>query len=175
MAVAEPDRPGRGTLLRHVLELLGGDVARFEAELGLTDYRPRYTPVVRALVARGPMSIRDVARAISVTHSAASQTVNQMLRVGLLSVATGADARQRVVDLTAKARSLAPVLEYEWAATEAAANELDAELPAPLRDVLTAVVDAVGRRSMRDRIADAARGLPDPPAGLTLPQGQVGQ
>jgi len=173
MAVTS-DRPGVGTLMRHVLELLDGDVAKFQADLGLADFRPRYTPVVRALVAHGAMPIRDVARAISVTHSAASQTVNQMLRVGLLAASTGADARQRVVDLTPKTRALVPILEFEWAAASAAAEDLDAELPIPLRELLNAVLEAVARRSMRERIADAARTLPVP-AGLNLSHTQVGR
>ena len=36
--------------MRHVLELLDGDVARVYSDLGVPDYRPRYSPVVRALV-----------------------------------------------------------------------------------------------------------------------------
>ena len=71
--------------MRHVLELLDGDVAQVYSDLGVPDYRPRYSPVVRALVARGPMSIRDLAGAVGVTHSAASQTAAQMARDGLLT------------------------------------------------------------------------------------------
>ena len=75
--------------MRHVLELLDGDVARVYADLGVPDYRPRYSPVVRALVALGPLSIRDLAGAVGVTHSAASQTAAQMARHGLLTLETG--------------------------------------------------------------------------------------
>jgi hypothetical protein len=82
--------------MRHVLELLDGDVARVYADLGVPDYRPRYSPVVRALVALGPLSIRDLAGAVGVTHSAASQTAAQMARHGLLTLETGTDARQRI-------------------------------------------------------------------------------
>ena len=71
---------GLGTLLRHLLELLDGDVQRAYDELGL-DYRPRYTPVVAALLDLGPSSIQDIARAAGITHSAASQTVAQMAEV----------------------------------------------------------------------------------------------
>ena len=92
--------------MRHVLELLDGDVAKFDADLGLGYYRPRFSPVVRALVALGPSSIRDLARAISVTHSAASQTVAQMSRRGLVALENGADARQRIVHLTARTEAL---------------------------------------------------------------------
>ena len=84
-----------------MLELLDGDVARVYADLGLTGYRPRFSPVVRALVALGPLSIRELAGAVGVTHSAASQTAAQMARAGLLTLQPGADARQRIASLTA--------------------------------------------------------------------------
>jgi len=158
----EPLVLGLGTRLRHVLDLLDGDVAQVYADLGLGDYRPRFSPVVRALAILGPSPIRDLARAIGVTHSAASQTVTQMTRAGLVTLEPGADARQRIVHLTGRARSLLPVIDAEWAATGAAAAGLDAELPVPLGEMLAAVLRAVQRRPMRDRIADAARALGDP-------------
>jgi DNA-binding MarR family transcriptional regulator len=161
----EPLVLGLGTRLRHVLEVLDGDAAQVYADLGLADYRPRFSPVVRALVILGPSPIRDIARAIGVTHSAASQTVAQMTRSGLVRLEPGADARQRIVHLTERATSLLPVIDAEWTATGAAAAELDAELPVPLGDMLAAVLRAVERRPMRERIADAARVLGDPALG----------
>ncbi len=153
---------GLGTRLRHVLELLDGDVAQVYADLGLTDYRPRFSPAVRALVALGPSSIRDLARAIGVTHSAASQTVAQMTKCGLVTVEPGADARQRIVHLTDRSRSLLPVIDAEWEATGAAVEEMDAELPVPLGEMLASILRAVERRPLRERIGDAARALGDP-------------
>jgi DNA-binding MarR family transcriptional regulator len=157
---------GLGTLMRHVLELLDGDVARVYADLGVPDYRPRYSPVVRALTELGPLSIRDLAGAVGVTHSAASQTAAQMARHGLLTLETGTDARQRIARLTGRARALLPLIEAEWAATSAAAAELEAELPAALTDVLSQAERAVLSRPMRTRIAAAAQALaaaPEPP------------
>ncbi|MGB2571701.1 MarR family winged helix-turn-helix transcriptional regulator [Micromonospora citrea] len=150
-----------GTRLRHLLELLDGDVAAVYADLGLPGFRPRYTPVVRTLADGGPRSIRELAEAIGVTHSAASQTVAQMARDGLVTLAPGADARQRLVRLTARAESLLPVLDVEWAATTAAARRFEAELSYPLSRLVDEAVAALGRRSMRQRIADVAPG----PAG----------
>lgn len=158
----EPVFAGLGTRLRHVLEVLDGDVAQVYADLGLADYRPRFSPVVRALVALGPSSIRDLAAAIGVTHSAASQTVAQMAKSGLVTLEPGADARQRIAHLTDRTRSLLPVINAEWAATGTAAAEMDAELPVPLGEMLTAILRATERRPMRDRIRDAARTLGDP-------------
>jgi DNA-binding MarR family transcriptional regulator len=162
---------GLGTRMRHLLELLDGDVARVYADLGQTGYRPRFSPVVRALVALGPLSIRELARAVGVTHSAASQTAAQMARAGLLTLEPGADARQRIASLTARTRQLLPLIEAEWAATDLAAAELEAELPVALGEILLLAERAVVSRPMRTRISAAARTLyaalppDDPDAG----------
>ncbi|GAB3809261.1 MarR family winged helix-turn-helix transcriptional regulator [Micromonospora zhanjiangensis] len=164
-----PDRVLVGTLLRHVLELLDGDVAKVYLEQGLPDYRPRYSPLVRVLVATGPMSIREIADAVGVTHSAASQTVAQMGRAGLVTLEPGTDARRRIVHLTARCRDLLPVIEAEWAATTAAMDELDRELPVPLADVLIRTAQALRDRPFRERIADAhARACPPTGAEVTV-------
>jgi DNA-binding MarR family transcriptional regulator len=151
-----PDPVAVGTLLRHVLELLDGDVAKIYEEQGHPEYRPRFSPVVRALLAQGPLSIRDLAAAVGVTHSAASQTAAQMARAGLVShTPDPRDARRRLIELTPKAHDLLPRIEAEWNATTAAMAELDAQLPLPLGDLLAQVAEAVHRRPFRDRIAAA--------------------
>ncbi len=173
--MAEPAQPGRsgsltglGTLLRHVLDEMDADIATVLADLGVTGYRPRFSPVVRALVALGPVPIRDLASAISVTHSAASQTVAQMRARGLVVLEPGEDARQRVVHLTARARALLPAIETEWAATASAAAELDAELPFPLAELVPAIALALRQRSFRQRMTDSqwARAHPEFAAAL---------
>jgi DNA-binding MarR family transcriptional regulator len=145
-----------GTRLRHLLELLDGDVAAVYADLGLEGFRPRFTPVVRALAAEGPSSIRDLARLIGVTHSAMSQTVAQLVNAGLAAIAPGADARERIVHLTERAESLLPVLDAESAATTAAAEAFEAELSHPLGALVDEALDALRRRPMRQRIAAVA-------------------
>lgn len=149
---------GLGTLMRHLHEVMDAAIAEIYAERGMPDYRPRFSPVVRALVSGGPMAIRDIAEAIGVTHSAASQTVTQMRRCELVTLQPGTDARQRIVHLTPKARAALPLIEAEWRATQRAVVALDTELPMPLEDVLRTVAEALHRRPFRQRIADA--GLP---------------
>ena len=147
---------GLGTLLRHLLELLDGDVQRVYDELGL-DYRPRYTPVVVALLDLGPSSIQDIARAARITHSAASQTVAQMAEKGLVHVGPGHDLRRRVVHVGRKLEQMLPTLRRQWAATAAAAAALDAELPSGLAEVVAASIDALERVPFRTRIRTAGR------------------
>lgn len=152
--------PTLGTLLRHVLELLDGAVEQAYRDAGL-DYRPRYTPVVRALVALGPVSIRTISQRARVSHSAISQTVSQMVAGGWVELRPGSDGRERIVDLTAHARSLLPALEQRWQATNAAADQLDAELSAPLSRVLLETITALERRPFADRIADRTHPNPE--------------
>lgn len=156
MAHRTPGPELLGTRLRHLLDLLDADVSAVYADLGLAGFRPRFTPILRTLAARGDSSIRDLASATGVTHSAASQTVTQMHKEDLVSLASGSDARRRIVTLTSKARSLLPRLDIEWEATAAAAAAFEAELSFPLSRLVDEALDALRRRPMRQRIADIA-------------------
>lgn len=146
---------GLGTQLRHLLDLLDGAVAGAYAGEGLA-YRPRYTPIVRALIASEPRTITQIAEAAGITQPAATQTVSLMIRDGLVSSAPGAtDARQRVIRLTAAGRALLPRLQACWRATAAAAASLDAELAFPLSQVLADAITALERKSFGERLAEA--------------------
>ena len=155
--------PGLGTLLRYLLELLDGDLERIYRESGL-NYRPRYTPVLRVLIGAGPSSIQDIAAEALTTHSAASQTVSQMVKDGLVCIESGQDGRQRIVHLTPLTKKMLPKLRRQWAATALAASELNAELSAPLDQILIEAVDALKRRPFAQRIAQAA--APSDAAGV---------
>lgn len=152
--------PTLGTLLRSLIDLLDGEVEAAYATAGLA-WRPRYTPVLRALTRSGPTSIKVIASAIGVSHSAVSQTVSQMVREGLVALTPGADARERIVMLTPATEAMIPALERQQAATNAAAAELDTELSAPLTEVLSEAITALHRRSFGIRIADAAKIQPE--------------
>jgi DNA-binding MarR family transcriptional regulator len=110
---------------------------------------------MRSLVNDGPATIRALSIRTGVSHSAASQTVSQMVERGLLALQTGDDARERIVALTPIAVSLIPRLEQLWAATEAAARTLDDELGRSLPDVLRATLDLLDRKPFGARIAAA--------------------
>ncbi|WP_165185354.1 MarR family winged helix-turn-helix transcriptional regulator [Caulobacter soli] len=150
-----PPTPTLGTLLRHLIETLDGAVEDAYRASGL-DYRPRYTPVVKALTALGPVSIRVISRQAGISHSAASQTVSQMVREGLVALSPGIDGRERIVALTPRAQAMLPAVTRQWRAVNAAAAGLDAELSAPLSGLLVEAIAALERKTFGDRIADAA-------------------
>jgi DNA-binding MarR family transcriptional regulator len=170
--VTPQPRPGLGTLLRHLLELLDGDVQRAYDELGL-DYRPRYTPVVIALLDRGPSSIQDIASAALMTHSAASQTVAQMARKGLVEVRTGHDLRRRVVHIGKPLEQMLPTLRRQWAMAAAAAQALDEELQTGLGDVVNDAIRALEREPFSTRMRTAVRAR-RPRISQGVPDARVG-
>lgn len=147
-----------GTLLRHLLDLVDSGVETAYRNLGV-DYRPRYTPVVRALGRLGPTSIRALALEAGITHSAASQTVAHMARHGLLRLEPGKDGRERIVSPSKKLDLMRPMLERQWRANNAAAAEIDAELSTPLSKLLAEAIAVLEARPLSARLARLAREL----------------
>lgn len=154
--------PTLGTLLHHLIELLDGDVQAAYTTAGLA-WRPRYTPVLRGLMSLGPASIKALALKIGISHSAVSQTVAQMVKDDLVELKPGADARERIVALTPKAQAMVPALQRQWAAVNAAADALDAELSAPLSGVIREAITALNQRPFGQRILAQALSAPDHP------------
>jgi DNA-binding MarR family transcriptional regulator len=138
---------------RACFDAMASDVAHTLTDLGLTDYRPRFSAVIRVVAADGPSTIRHITQRMNTTHSAGSQTVSEMAARGLVELRAGSDARQRLVHLTRKAQRLRPTIDAELAATTAAVRELSAELSAPLDTIARELAEALQRRSFHDRIA----------------------
>ena len=144
-----------GTQLRHLLELLDGAVARNYASLGVA-YRPRYTPVLKALLASQPLTVGEIADAAGITQPAATQTVSLMIKDKIIQAVSSRDGRKKLLQLTPHGLALLPQLQEAWAATARAAASLDDELPAPLSEILGAAIEALAKRPFADRIRDAS-------------------
>ena len=144
-----------GTQLRHLIELLDGAVSAAYDHAGL-NYRPRYTPVMRSLLAKEPATLGFIAEAAGITQPAATQTIALMRKDGLVSVEAGvADGRQKLIRLTAEGRALIPALQRCWQATALASAALEAELPYSLSQVLASTIAALADKSFDQRIAEA--------------------
>lgn len=146
--------PTLGTLLRHLLDLLDGDVQK-SYDAAALPYRPRYTPVVKALSTLGDASVRAIAHHARMTHSAVSQTVAQMVQAGLVEQAPGRDGRERIVSAAPMLRDMLPTLTRLWASTNRAADGLDAELAYPLSRLASEAIAVLEARSFAERIAQA--------------------
>jgi DNA-binding MarR family transcriptional regulator len=156
-------KQGLGTQLRHLIELLDSDVAQAYKDAGL-DYRPRYTPVMRALQGQETASIGQIAASAGCVMPAATQTVGLMKKEGLVTVEPGEDGRQRLVRLSTRGKALLPALQSCWAATKAAADDLDAQLVSPLSQCLGEAIAALQAKPFGARIREARARLARPPA-----------
>jgi len=154
MLTPDPTEKSRWRPLGLLLRSMDADIARIYAEREVTGITPRHVlPLIR-LSHVGPMTIRELASVLQVTHSAASQTVSALSRAGYVRSKPGADARTRTIALTPKGRALVPLLEAEWRATEAAITEIDSEVPCPMSQVVTEIGAALERKSFYDRILE---------------------
>ena len=146
-----PQTTGLGTLLRHLVEQLDGDVEAVYLQQGL-NCRSRFTPVVQHLERFGPSPIRSIAMASGLTHSAISQTVSEMLKKDLVSSGPGQDGRERIVAFTPAGEALLPQLHQVWRAIWSAADELSDAVGISLPAVLGKSIAAVEEVPFKDRI-----------------------
>ena len=147
----ETAEPGLGTQLRILIAKLDGDVQLLYDAVGAS-FRPRFFPIVQHLIAGEPCTVTTLAQVIQVSQPAATQTIAEMVKLGLIDVAAGTDARERLVSLTPAGRELAEQLRPLWGAVAEAASDLDRELPYPLSKTLAAALDALGRDPFADRV-----------------------
>jgi DNA-binding MarR family transcriptional regulator len=133
---------------------MDAEIARLYTERGVAGVRPRFSMALIRLRHLGPMTVKELAEQVDVTHSGMSQTVTAMRAEGLVETTPGPDARTRRVALTEEGRALVPFLEAEWRGTEQAFAELETELPYPLTRVVDDMAAALRRRPFLDRIRD---------------------
>jgi len=146
-------QPGLGELLRYVAELIDqGAEARYRA-LNLT-YRPRYTPVLRAMAA-GAESVTDITTRTHLTQGAVSQTLSLMTAEGIVARHALEDGRKSGFHLTRKGKHLLEVLTPHWRTTFAAIAALEKEIGHPLLRVLEDTAHALERQDFAARLEAA--------------------
>jgi MarR family transcriptional regulator, organic hydroperoxide resistance regulator len=143
-----------GTQLRHLLELLDGAVEQSYLDAGVT-FRPRYTPVTKALMAQEPLTIGEIADAAHITQPAATQTIALMIKEGIVTAKAGADGRQRLIRFTDAGRDLLPGVQACWQATALAAATFDDDLGMSFSGVLDKLTAALEAKPFGERIAVA--------------------
>lgn len=148
-------KAGLGTQLRHIIELLDGAVAASYDKAGL-NYRPRFTPIVRALITLESCTINEIAKHAGITQPAATQTIKLMLKADLIvTKSNDKDGRQKLIELSEHGRNMLPQLESCWTATKAAGKSLDEDLGYSLKEVLEQVTEVLEQRSFAERIERA--------------------
>lgn len=149
------DRPGLGELLRYIGELVEQGAADRYRALDI-DYRPRYTPVLRAISA-GAETVTEITATSSLTQGAISQTVTLMLKDELVVRHSLEDGRKNGLKLTKRGAELLKRLEPHWETTFRAIDELEVEIGSPILSILSNLAIALETRGFADRLADAEK------------------
>ncbi|MGA0615373.1 MarR family transcriptional regulator [Paracoccus sp. KR1-242] len=147
--------PGLGELLRYVGELVDAGAAQRYRELGLP-YRPRYTPILRALIA-GHATVTEIVAHSHLTQGAVSQTVALMVMDGLLAREGVEDGRKSALHVTERGSAMLGILQNHWQDTFATIEALEAETGHPLRLALEDAADALERTGFAARLRLAAQ------------------
>ncbi len=142
-----------GELLRYVSGRVDQGAAERYETLKI-DYRPRYTPLLRALAA-GAETVTEITSNSSLTQGAISQTVSLMLKGGLLARRGLDDGRKTGLRLTKKGVALLTTLEPHRQMTFLAIRSLELEIGYPVLAVLQALGAALEREGFASRLKAA--------------------
>lgn len=143
-------KPGLGELLRYLVELSDGSSDSYYKTLDF-NYRPRYTPIMRALE-HGAASIKTLQENLSITQGAISQTIKLMISDGLITKRKGQDARHSIVGLTRQGEKALSVLMPYWQVMLLAIEKLEGETDHALMHCLTSAIEALEKKPLVERI-----------------------
>jgi len=150
-----------GGLLRRLSDRIDREAGRVYAGLGVS-FEQRWMGVLDLLARKGPMSVKDLAGQLKISHPSVSQTRGSLLAAGLVAERPDpADGRRRTLRLTPRGEALVARLAPVWAALDQVGRALNAEAG----DAVAALIGleaALNRRSIEDRVAEtlAHPGLP---------------
>lgn len=140
-----------GARLRRLSERMDRDCARIYAEHGVS-FEQRWYGLLRQLMARGPLSVGEIAAELRISHASVSEARRSMEKAGILSARSAPeDKRKRTLHLTAEGEALCVRLAPLWAAFAKVAADLNAEA-GDVVALLDRLDDALDHRSMQDRI-----------------------
>ena len=140
-----------GARLRRLSEVIDGDASRVYSARGIR-FEQRWFGVLNQLDRNGTMAVSELAIELRITHASISQTRQSLETAGLIVSDTDPnDSRRRQLAITSAGHELLEQLRPLWRAFAQAAADLDAEA-GNVVDALDRLEDALGRRSMFERI-----------------------
>ena len=140
--------------LRRILDhLLEGQTEVYVRE-GIA-FEPRWTSTFLLLEREGPLGVTQIAKRLRYTHPGIIKFVSGMKEAGLVEeLDDPGDERRRLIQLTPRARRLAPRLHRIWDALGDAQADLFGQSGcAPLK-LLARLDAALERQTLADRVAD---------------------
>src|SRR5687767_4523610 len=97
-----------GSRLKRLSDMIMQDGKEIYKSQGI-DFEPRWFLIYYQLMEKSPLSITQLAELVGISHSAVNQLASEMLKAGLIRVASqDKDKRKRMLELSAKGRELLP-------------------------------------------------------------------
>jgi DNA-binding MarR family transcriptional regulator len=154
--VAEMGGAALGARLRRLSAAIDADASRVYAARGIR-FEHRWFGIINQLALVGPLSVRQLADVLGITHASVSETRQSLERAGLItSQADPGDARRRLLALSPSGKALIAQLRPLWAAFDDAARELDAETGG-VTGVLARLEQVLGKKSLYERVTGLHR------------------
>jgi DNA-binding MarR family transcriptional regulator len=154
--IAELGGAALGARLRRLSAAIDADAARIYAARGIR-FEQRWFGVINQLALAGPLSVRQLADLLGITHASVSETRQSLEVAGLIaSQVDPSDGRRRVLTLSPSGEALVAQLQPLWDAFDEAARELDAEAGG-VTEALARLEQALAQRSLHERIATMAQ------------------
>jgi len=142
-----------GSRLRLIREQLYGDVDRYYGEQK-GPVKTRVYPVFHLLSTQGPQPIKLLAERAGFSHSAMSQTIKALSESNHVKQSLGADARERIIELTKDGEALLKALQPHWKTIEAVKERIFAECTTHFMQALEQFESALENKSLYQRLQD---------------------
>jgi N-acetylglutamate synthase-like GNAT family acetyltransferase/DNA-binding MarR family transcriptional regulator len=146
-----------GSRLKRLAERLQAGAARAVTDAGLP-MQPAHMPLLAALD-RGPLTVGQLVEVVGTSQPGVTRTAGQLIEMGLVQSASGADQRQRTLSLTAAGEAaMARTKMLLWPRVEIAVREICDGLAGPLLDQIAAIETALTAKPFEERVASVAPG-----------------
>ena len=144
-----------GSRLKRLAERMQAGAAKVIADTGLP-LQPAQMPLLAALD-RGPMTVGQLVEAVGSSQPGVTRAAGQLVALGLVRSARGADQRRRTLSLTpAGEAAMARIRRLVWPRVEQAVTEMCAGLSGSLLDQIGGIEAALAARPLDARVAAIA-------------------
>jgi N-acetylglutamate synthase-like GNAT family acetyltransferase/DNA-binding MarR family transcriptional regulator len=145
-----------GSRLKRLAERFQAGAARVVTDAGLP-MQPAHMPLLAALD-RGPLTVGQLVEAVGTSQPGVTRTAGQLIDMGLVQSASGADQRQRTLSLTmAGQAAMARTKMLLWPRVEIAVRQICDGLSGPLLDQIAAIETALATKPFDERVANTAK------------------
>jgi DNA-binding MarR family transcriptional regulator/N-acetylglutamate synthase-like GNAT family acetyltransferase len=143
-----------GSRLKRLAERLQTSAARFVGSLGI-NVQPTHMGLLAALD-RSPMTIGQIGEAVGTSQPGVTRGIGQLIDMGLVESAPGADRRQRMLRLSRDGVILMARIKLEvWPQLEQAVRTITAGLSGSFLEQIASIEQALGEKPLEHRAAEA--------------------